>query len=299
VTRRIAPREAELVIAGLRAANPIRREATRRPPDQVDAFLLHVMERTEMVQDKTRTVGSPRDGSPRRPIPRWIGFAAGLGLVVLVALPLLLVNSGPNDPALEGLSASQARVVEKLVDAVNSEDFEGFRVLFADEGSVAFETGFLSQPHFEGVAAGQSIAVSDEAAFEADFFWGAIIDRRLTPMTCTAENDRIVLCEITSTMGTFRTEWVERLSMGLTEDGRISLLSTEPLDVDPVDREQPLNLIEFLEGFDRWLQGNHPDEFERLVRPGTRGEINGVETPLDPDLIDDLTALIDEYVASR
>ncbi|HEX6221038.1 MAG TPA: hypothetical protein VF115_08080 [Acidimicrobiia bacterium] len=67
--------------------------------------------------------------------------------------------------------------------------------------------------------------------------------------------------------------------------------SPGPLDVDPIDRDQPLSLIEFIESFDSWLQETHPGEFERLVRPGTPGEINGVETPLDLDLIDELTAL--------
>jgi hypothetical protein len=87
--------------------------------------------------------------------------------------------------------------------------------------------------------------------------------------------------------------------LGFAEVGAISLLFTEPLDVDPVERDQPLSLMEYLDDFDRWIQETHPDDFERLVRPGTPGEISGVEMPLDPDPVDDLTSLIDEHVATR
>lgn len=296
MTRRIDPREAELVIAGLRAANPVRRTAERRTPEQVDAFLLQVMERTEMVQDITKRVGASKGGPRRqRQMPRWVGFAAGIAFAALIAIPALLVNQGPGDPALEGLSAAQARVIEDVVEAVNTEDFDAFRALFAADGSVAFETG-LSRPYPFG---GEPIPVTDEAGFEADFTWGTTLGRRVTARSCESESDRAFRCEVTSSLGAYRTEWVETLGIGLAEEGGIFLLFTEPLDVDPVDREQPLSLIEYLDDFDRWLEENHPNEFERLVRPGTRGDINGIETPLDPDLVDDLTALIDEYVATR
>lgn len=299
MTRRIDPREAELVIAGLRAANPVRRAAVRQTPDQVDAFLLQVMERTDMVQDITKRVGSPTGGPGRRPMPRWVGFAAGFAFAALIAIPLLLVvNRGPVDPALEGLSAAQATVVENLVEAVNDEDFEAFRALFADDGSVAFETG-LVRPYHEGVSGGQPIPVTDEAGFAADFAWGAVLDRRMTLRVCQSESERSLSCEVATVLGAYRTEWVETLGIGLAEEGGISLVFTEPRDVDPVDRDQPLSLIEYFDDFDRWLEENHPDEYERLVRPGTPGEVNGVETPLDPDLVDELSALIDEYVASR
>jgi hypothetical protein len=249
-----------------------------------------------MVQDITKRVGSLERES--RQIPRWVGFAAGLALVALIALPVLLVNQRPSDPALEGLPAAQARVVENVVEAVNSEDFAAFRDQFGDEGAVAFENG-LFRPYHEGVAGGQPIPVTDEAGFEADFAWGAVIDRRMVLRSCESESELSLRCEITSSELAHRMEWVETLGIGLAEDGGISLLFTEPLDVDPVDRDQPLSLIEYLDDFDRWLQETHPDEFERLVRPGTPGEVNGVETPLDSDLVDDLTALIDEYVATR
>lgn len=196
MTRRIDPREAELAIARLRAANPARRGQSRQTPDQVDAFLLQVMERTAMVQDITKRVG-PQGGTRRGQMPKWVGFAVGLAFAGLIAIPVL-INRGPRDPAMAGLSAAQAQVIEAAVEAVNTEDFDAFRALFADEGAVAFETGFLSQPYFEGVAAGQPIMVSDEAAFEADFEWGEIIDRRLAPRRCVAESERIFGCEITS-----------------------------------------------------------------------------------------------------
>lgn len=299
MTRRIEPREAELVIAELRATNPVRRGPGRQTPDQVDAFLLHVMERTDMVQDITKRVGATRGGpGSGRQMPKWLGFAAGFAFAALIAIPVLL-NRAPADPVLAELATTQAKLVSDVVDAINSEDFDAFRTLFVGHGAVAFETGYLSQPFHEGVAGGQPIPVTDEAGFEADFAWGAIIDRRMTLRSCDSESDRSVRCEITSTMGTFRTEWVETLGIGLAEDGGISLLFTEPLDVDPIDRDQPLSLIEFIDSFDRWLQDAHPGEFERFVRPGTPGEINGIETPLDLDLIDELTALIDEYLASR
>lgn len=299
MTRRIDPSESEMVIAGLRAANPVRRGAERQTPDQVDAFLLQVMERTDMVQDITKRVGSSKGEPGRRQVPKWVGFAAGFVFAALIAIPvLLLVDQGRGDPALEALSAAQAGVVEAFVEAVNMEDFEAFRSLFAADGSVAFETGLL-RPYHEGVAGGQPIPVTDEAGFEADFVWGAALDRRMTLRACESESDRIFRCEVISNLGAYRTEWVETLGIGLAEEGGISQLFTEPLDVDPVDRDQPLSLIEYLDAFDRWLAETHPDEYERLVRPGTPGEINGVETPLDPDLVDELSALIDEYVASR
>jgi hypothetical protein len=300
VTRRIDPHEAELVIAKLRSANPVRQRAGRQTPDEVDAFLLQVMERTNMVQDITKRVGSSRGGpGSGRQMPKWLGFATGFAFAALVAIPVLLLNRGPADPALAELPTAQAKLVSDVAEAANTEDLDAFRSLFGDDGAVAFETGYLSQPFHEGVAGGEAIPVTDEAGFEADFAWGAIIDRRMTLRSCESESDRSVRCEITSTMGTFRTEWVETLGIGLGEDGGISLLFTEPLEVDPIDRDQPLSLIEFIDSFDRWLQENQPDEFERLVRPGTPGEINGVEVPLDPDLVDELTALIDEYVAGR
>lgn len=40
MTRQIDPREADMVVAELRAANPVRRRAGSQTPDQVDAFLL-------------------------------------------------------------------------------------------------------------------------------------------------------------------------------------------------------------------------------------------------------------------
>lgn len=252
-----------------------------------------------MVQDITRRAGTSQDGPKTgRQMPRWLGFAAGFAFAALIAIPVLLLNQGPADPALESLPVAQAQVIEDVVEAVNSEDFDAFRALFAAEGSVAFETGLL-RPYHEGVAGGQPIPVTDQAGFEADFAWGAVLDRRVTLRSCESESDRIFRCDVTSRLGAYRTEWVETLGIGLAEEGGISLLFTEPLDVDPVDRDQPLSLIEYLDDFERWLEENHPDEFERLVRPGTPGEIGGVETPLDPDLVDDLTALIDEYVASR
>ncbi|HEX6300608.1 MAG TPA: hypothetical protein VF148_09120 [Acidimicrobiia bacterium] len=299
MTRRIDPREAAMVVAELRAANPVRRGAGPQTPDQVDAFLLHVMERTDMVQDITRRVGAPQGGPKSgRQMLRWLGFAAGFAFAALIAIPVLLLNRGPADPALESLSAPQVHVIEDVVEAVNSEDFDAFRALFAPGGSVAFETG-LSRPYHQGVAGGQPIPVTDEAGFEADFAWGAALDRRVTLRSCESESDRIFQCDVTSSLEAYRTEWVETLGIGLAEEGGIFLLFTEPLDVDPVDREQPLSLLEYLDHFDRWLEENHPDEFQRLVRPGTPGEISGVETPLDPDLVDELTALIDEYAASR
>lgn len=245
-----------------------------------------------MVQDIARRAGTPQGGPKSgRQMPRWLGYAAGFAFAAFIAIPVLVLNRGPADPALESLSAAQAQVIEDVVESVNSADFDAFRSLFGDDGAVGFETGYLSQPFHEGVADGQPILVIDDAVFEADFAWGAIIDRRMTLRSCESESDRSVRCEITSTMGTFRTEWVETLGIGLDEDGGISLLFTGPLDVDPIDRDQPLSLIEFIESFDSWLQETHPGEFERLVRPGTPGEINGVGTPLDLDLIDELTAL--------
>jgi hypothetical protein len=300
VTRRIDPREAELVIAGLRAANPVRREAGRRPPDQVDAFLLQVMERTDMVQDITKRVASSKP--LRQPMPRWVVFAAGFAFAALIAIPVLLLNRGPADPALADLPPAHAQLVAKVVETVNDEDFDAFRSLFAADGSVGFETGMF-RPYHQGVEAGQPIPVTDEAGFEADFAWGAVLDRRVSLRACEPQNERILRCEISFSLEAFRAGWVETMGIALAESGGISLLSTEPLDVDPVDRDQPLSFIGYYE-FQDWLETTHPDEYQRLVDPGTPGSIKGVEielgmAPQNPDLVDEFTALIDEYLASR
>lgn len=303
MTRRIDPREAELVVGELRAANPVRRGPGRQTPDQVDAFLLHVMERTDMVQDITRRAGASHGGpKPGRQMPKWLGFAAGFAFAALIAIPVLLLNRGPADPALADLPTAQAKLVSDVVEGINSEDFDAFRSLFSADGRVGFETG-LHRPYHEGVEGGQPIPVTDEAGFEADFAWGAVLDRRVSLRTCETESDRIFRCEIGFSLDAFRAGWVETLAIALAEDGRISLLSTEPRDMDPIDRDQPLSFIGYFE-FQDWLAENHPDEYERLVDPGTPGEINGVEielglAPQNPGLVGEMTALIDEYVASR
>lgn len=303
MTRRIEPREAELVIAKLRAANPVRRGSGRQTPNQVDAFLLQVMERTDMVQDITRRAGTSQRGpKSSRQMPKWLGFAAGFAFAALIAIPVLLLNRAPADPALADLPAAQARLVSDVVEGVNSEDFDAFRSLFSAGGRVGFETG-LHRPYHEGVEGGQPIPVSDEAGFEADFAWGAVLDRRVSLRTCETESDRIFRCEISFSLEALRAEWVETMAIALAEDGGISLLSTEPRDVDPIDRDQPLSFIGYFE-FQDWLSENHPDEYQRLVDPGTPGEINGVEieiglAPQNPDLVGAMTALIDEYLSSR
>lgn len=301
--KRIDPHEADLVVAELRAANPVRRTGTQTPA-QVDAFLLEVMERTNMVQDITKRVGSPKQApTDRRRMPTWVGFAAGFAFATLIAIPLLLVNREPADPALQGLPAAQAELVTELVEAINIEDFDSFRSLFSEDGQGAgFESG-LVRPYHEGVEGGQPIPVTDEAGFEADFAWGAALDRRVNPLSCESTSARVFRCEIAFGLGAWRAEWVETMAVALSEDGRISLLATEPLDLDPINREQPMSLTGYFE-FQDWLVETHPDEYRRLINPGTPGSINGVEIlfgadPRNPDLIDDLTALIDEYLAGR
>jgi len=301
VTGRVDPRDVESVIAELRSANPIRRVG-RQTPDQVDAFLLQVMERTDMVQDITKRAKLPKGGPSRRQMPRWIGFAAGFAFAALIAVPVLILNRGPVDPALTGLPAAQASLVTEVVEAINNEDFDTFHSLFADEGRVGFETG-LHRPYHQGVDGGQPIPVSDEAGFEADFAWGAVLDRRVSLRTCESQSDRIISCEISFSLEAFRAGWIETLSVALTDDGDIALLSTEPLDPDPVDPDQPLTFIGYYE-FQDWLNDTHPEEYRRLVEPGSPGTIAGVEitlglAPENPDLVDEMTALIDEYLDSR
>lgn len=303
MTRRIDPREAELVITALRAANPIRQGTVRRAPDHVDSFLLQVMERTDMVQDITKRVGSSGSASRRpRQVPKWVGFAAGFAFAVLIAIPVLLMNRGPSDVALADLPAAQAKLVAEVVEAINDEDFGAFRSLFAADGGVGFETGLL-RPYHQGVEGGQAIPLTDEAGFEADFAWGAALDRRVSLRACETQSERIIRCEISFSFEALRTGWVETLGIALAEEGGISRLSTEPFDVDPVDREQPLSFIGFYE-FQDWLEETHPDEYQRLVDPGTPGSVNGVEiefgmAPQNPELVSEFTALIDEYLASR
>lgn len=304
MTRRIDPHEADFVVAQLRAANPVRQTGPSHKPEQVDAFLLEVMERTDMVQDISNRTSSAEDSpKPQRNLSRWVGFAAGFALAALIAIPVLLVNQGPSNPALDGLPASQAELAVDLVDAINAEDFDAFRALFSPDGrGVGFETG-LHRPYHEGVEGGQPIPVTDETGFEADFAWGAALDRRVSLRACQSQSARIFRCDIAFSFEAWRAEWSERMSIALAEDGRISLLGTEPLHPDPVERSQPLSYVGFFE-FRDWLEETHPEEYQRLIDPGTPGTINGVEivlgpAPKNPDLVDELTALIDDYLADN
>ena len=271
-------------------------------PDQVEAFLPQVMERTEMVQDiSTRR---DRDEAHRgaRQMSPWMGFAAGFALAALIAIPVLIFTGGPtdpvaDDPALQGLSALQAALVSDVVAAINGEDFDDFRSLFAADGEVGFETG-LHRPYHDGVEAGQPIPVTDAAGFEADFAWGAVLDRRVSIRDCESQGERIFGCEIELALEALRLGGLETMRIALDESSGISLLSTEPT---PGDGPQPLSISD-LSGFNTWLEETHPDEYRRLVRPGTPGSINGVEirlsyAPMNPDLVPEMTALIDEYLA--
>jgi hypothetical protein len=272
-------------------------------PDQVEAFLLQVMERTDMVQDiSTRldTDEAPHRGA--RHMPSWLGFAAGFALAALIATPVLLstgdsAETVADDPALQGLSTQQAALASEMVAAINGEDFDDFRSLFAADGEVGFETG-LHRPYHEGVEGGQPIPVTDTAGFEADFAWGAVLDRRIAIRDCESQGERIFGCEIGFALEALRLGGLETMSIALDESGRISLLSTEPM---PGEGPQPLNISD-LSGFYTWLEETHADEYRRLVRPGTPGSINGVEiqlsyAPMNPDLVPEMTALIDEYLA--
>lgn len=307
--RQIDPHQERLVLSRLRAANPVPRGLGRETPDQIESFLLHVMERTEMVQNISQRERDPKNTVPqwRRQPPRWLGFAAGFALAALIAIPVLLNDATPDrvlsDPALDGLPASQAELVSQIVVAVNGENFEDFRSHFAADGAVAFETG-LHRPYHEGVEGGQPIPMTDPDGFEADFLWGASLDRRVELRDCQSQDARVFSCEIGFALEALRLGGVETLSLALDESGEIALLSTEPAaDAATGDGEQPLARADLSE-FEDWLERNHPDEYRRLVRPGTPGSINGVEiqlsfAPMNPELVPEMTALIDEYLASR
>jgi hypothetical protein len=272
-------------------------------PDQVEAFLLHVMERTEMVQDIStrRDMDEPPHRGARHMSP-WMGFAAGFALAALIAIPVLIVTGGSTDPvaedpALQGLSAHQAELVSEVVAAVNGEDFDDFRSLFAADGKVGFETG-LHRPYHQGVEGGQPIPVTDAAGFEADFAWGAVLDRRISIRDCDSRDERIFGCDIEFALEALRLGGLESMAIALNESGEISLLSTAPM---PGEGPQPLTISD-ISGFNTWLEETHPDEYRRLVQPGTSGSINGVEiqlslAPMNPELVPEMTALIDEYLA--
>jgi hypothetical protein len=304
VTKRIDPARADFVVSSLRASNPQRNTARHRmSPDQVEAFLLQVMERTEMVQDiSTRRDMDEAPHRGARHMSPWMGFAAGFALAALIAIPVLIFTGSSTDTvaddmALQGLSTQQAALVSDVVAAINGEDFDDFRSLFAADGEVGFETG-LHRPYHEGVEGGQPIPVTDAAGFEADFAWGAVLDRRISIRDCESQGERIFGCEIDFALEALRLGGLETMRIALDESGGISLLSTEPT---PGDGPQPLNISD-LSGFNAWLEETHPDEYRRLVRPGTPGSINGVEiqltlSPMNPDLVPEMTALIDEYLA--
>lgn len=303
MTRRIDPARADFVVSRLRASNPQKGDRRRMSPDQVESFLLQVMERTEMVQN----ISTQRDmdeAPHRRPPNRspWLGFAVGFAVAALIAIPVLIVTGGStdpvaDDPALQGLPAHQAELASDVVAAVNGEDFDHFRSLFAADGKVGFETG-LHRPYHQGVEGGQPIPVTDAAGFEADFAWGAVLDRRISIRDCESQAERIFRCDIELALEALRLGGLETMAIALDESGGISLLSTEPM---PGVGPQPLTISD-ISGFNTWLEETHPDEYRRLVRPGTPGSINGVEiqlsyAPMNPDLVPEMTALIDEYLA--
>ena len=303
MTRRIDPARADFVVSRLRASNPQKGDRRRMSPDQVESFLLQVMERTEMVQN----ISTQRDmdEAPHRRPPNmspWLGFAFGFALAALIAIPVLIFTGDStdpvaDDPALQGLPAHQAELASDVVAAVNGEDFDGFRSLFGADGKVGFETG-LHRPYHQGVEGGQPIPVTDAAGFEADFAWGAVLDRRISIRDCESQGERIFGCDIEFALEALRLGGLETLRIALDESGEISLLSTEPM---PGDGSQPLTISDLSE-FNTWLEETHPDEYRRLVRPGTPGSINGVEiqlsyAPMNPDLVPEMTALIDEYLA--
>jgi hypothetical protein len=232
----------------------------------------------------------------------WMGFAAGFALAALIAIPVLIFTGGStdpvaDDPALQGLSATQATLVSDVVAAINGEDFDAFRSLFAADGKVGFETG-LSRPYHQGVEGGQAIPVTDAAGFEADFAWGAVLDRRISVRDCESQGGRIFDCHIEFALEALRLGGLETMTIALDESGGISLLFTEPM---PGDSSQPLAIADLYE-FHTWLEETHPDEYRRRGRPGPPGSINGVEIPLsfapmNPELVPEMTALIDEYLA--
>lgn len=303
MTRRIDPARADFVVSRLRASNPQKGDRRRMSPDQVESFLLQVMERTEMVQNISTQRDMDEAPPRRRPnMSPWLGFAVGFALAALIAIPVLIFTGGStdpvaDDPALQGLPAHQAELASDVVAAVNGEDFADFRSLFAADGKVGFETG-LHRPYHQGVEGGQPIPVTDAAGFEADFAWGAVLDRRISIRDCESQGERIFGCDIEFALEALRLGGLETMAIALDESGGISLLSTEPM---PGEGPQPLTISD-VSGFNTWLEETHPDEYRRLVRPGTPGSINGVEiqlsyAPMNPDLVPEMTALIDEYLA--
>jgi hypothetical protein len=298
VTRQASPQESDAIIERLRAANPIR-ATDRQTPEQVTSFLLDVMERTDMVQDITKEGREQRPGTSRR-IPGWLVFAASFVLVVGVALPLLLWSN--DGSAVADLPSDHAALLRGTVEAINEEDLDVFASHFGPGGAVAFETGIL-RPYHEGFE--RAIPVTDADGFEADFLWGAALDRRVELRDCQAQSERIIRCEIGFSYEALRTGWVESLSMAIDESGRIELFATEPLRPDPGSDEAPqeLTFSEFHE-FQNWLEQTRPDEYRRLIDPGTPGTIGGVEIqfsvpPRNPELVAEMSALIDEYLETR
>jgi hypothetical protein len=301
VTKQVSPRESDAVIERLRAADPVR--AIERPtPEQVSAFLLDVMERTDMVQDITKPGTEQRAQSPRK-TPGWLVLAASFALVMAVAVPVLIW--GNDGSAVADLPSDQAAVVTGVVEAVNQENLEAFASHFGPEGGAGFEVG-IHRPYHQGVEGGQKIPVTDADGFEADFLWGAALDRRLDLETCQSQSERIVSCRGSVSYEALRTGWLVSVSVAFDESDAIALFATEPLNPDPGPDEAPqeLTFIGFHEEFLSWLEQNRRDDYERLVDPGTPGTIGGVEIlltlpPQNPELVADMTALIDEYLRTR
>jgi hypothetical protein len=302
-----APQEAA-IIALVRDANPVSRTARSERPREVEEFLLSVMERTDMVHDiSTReTERVEHSQVPRWVTTRWAQFGIGLAVATLLAVPafLLLGRNGGDlvvDPALEGIPALQAMTLNEVVRGVNEESFVIFRDQFADDGGAGFEGG-LVRPYHVGTESGQLIPVSDPSGFEADFLWGADLDRRIELKDCSVDAPRIVSCEAYLAWGALRHGYDVTLGVAFSQSGKVVSLMTEPTEIDPTDGSQPMGFTAYQHFLD-WLQGVHPDAYMRLVDPGTTGSINGIELtladpPRNPDLVAEMTSLIDEYLAT-
>lgn len=272
----------------------------------------------EAVQRDSTTTGLVELGERRGRRPLVIA-AIGVAAAALLAVGLASVGDGPERVEVTTATDPNDRVpppptaILAMVDAVNTRDSAAFLDAFAPEGGFAPRGDFAESSSLFG----HDLPVADVELVRA---WMAIVDAwgleaeliscATQPVPAVGNHSdgvgAVVECEVA-------TRW-HTLSMELIEGWYFELRGTELLwwnslscclndldllDLDPPDRILPLGYDE-LEGWETWLQTEHPEDAARLLNPreGPADDCDGCEeavarlAPDDPDRAARLAPLV-------
>src|ERR687897_120313 len=281
----------------------------------------------EAVQRDSTTTGLVELGERRGRRPLVIA-AIGVAAAALLAVGLASVGDGPERVEVTTATDPNDRVpppptaILAMVDAVNTRDSAAFLDAFAPEGGFAPRGDFAESSSLFG----HDLPVADVELVRA---WMAIVDAwgleaeliscATQPVPAVGNHSdgvgAVVECEVA-------TRW-HTLSMELIEGWYFELRGTELLwwnslscclndldllDLDPPDRILPLGYDE-LEGWETWLQTEHPEDAARLAPLVWNAQDNWVIDghrfspigliPYDPALAEEINASIRQYLAER